>query len=774
MKKTSLLMMALVLAVGQAWAAPVDEAAARNAALQFVSNMGVPGRLRTMVPQGEMNLLHSEMSSVVINQPAYYIFDADGGFIVVAGDDRAKQILAYGDAAIDMNNIPCGLQVILNWYKQEMDYLFANPDVVLDNTMPETLRSAPESIEPLLTANWNQGEPYNNDCPKQNGAPCFTGCSCTSLSMVLYYWKYPAQITTPVAGYTLDNGVVVEELQPTTFDWDNMLDDYYPGQYTTEQGDAVAHLMRYVGQSEKMSYSTEGSGASDADILATAKSFGYDSNARILTKTTWRGTPIYSDEEWATIMLNELREGRPLVYTGYTRQSGEFAGHAFNVDGYDAIDNVYHVNFGWGGYWNGYYTLNYFGKEDYVFNIFQSMFVGLKPAGKQPAVIIDPMQLLFERIQVGDELTQSFSVNATDLTDDLTLTLNDTTGTYSIDKTRLTAVEANNGTTVNVTCNPTTPGTITAFVTISGRGIEPLRVDLISVATEPIVGDPVIIVDATEVDFGNTYNGYGKNMSIFVKGVNLSDNLYLRLDDNEPQDFSVGRTSITPAEAAEGVNVRLRFFPTAKGIQRCHLHLFSAGADSVDVKLVGNGIKTGAFLEPSESALAFESSVGQSVYKEIGVLKTDFDGWLAFNGDLTPMPYSVQGSIEGDAGFSISSMRRYTTNEGKDSVVFNIRYCPLTPGSHHAQITFTSTTMNHQAYPVTVELTGNAILIGDINGDGLLSPEDATLLSDSIIDNREEILSNPNADIDGDGVIGINDLAELLDLIGNCALQEEQ
>ena len=774
MKKTSFLIMALVLALGQAWAAPVDEAAARGAAQRFVSSMASPGRLRVALPAGELNLLYAEMSSVMANQASYYIYGIDGSFVIVAGDDRAKEILAYGDGAYNLNDIPCGMQVILNWYKQEMDYLFLNPDVVLGSTMPETLRSVPTSIEPLLTANWNQTEPYYNECPTLNGVPCVTGCSCTSLSMVLYYWKYPAQLTTSVPGYTLSNGVVAEELPPTTFDWDNMLDDYIPGQYTTVQGDAVAHLMRYVGQSEHMNYSPDGSGASDANILATAKNFGYDSNARILTKTTWRGTPIYTDEEWAALLLNELQEGRPLVYTGYCRPNGEVAGHAFNVDGYCADDNTFHVNFGWGGYWNGYYTLNYFGDEDYVFNIFQAMIVGLKPAAHQATVTVEPMQVLLEGMHVGEELTESFTVNGIDLTGDLTLALNDPTGIYSIDKTRITASEATNGATVNVTCSPAAPGTIHATVTISGSGIEPLTVDLIAVVTEAIVGDPVIVVDKTEVDFGDTYNGYGKNMSIFVKGENLTDNLYLRLENNEPEDFFVGRRIITPAEAAEGVNVSLRFFPTGRGSESCHLILTSAGADSVDVKLKGYGIKTGAFLEPSDTALTFESSVGLPVTKTIGVLKTDFDGWLAAFGDFTPIElYSVIGSLEGDDSFSISTLRNYTTDEGNDSVVFAVFYCPRTPGAHHARITFTSATINHPAYPITVELTGWAILIGDLDGDGLLTPDDVAMLTDAIINNDEEILSSPNADVDGDGVIDINDVVMLADMVRNCAYYDE-
>ena len=166
--------------------------------------------------------------------------------------------------------------------------------------------------------------------------------------------------------------------------------------------------------------------------------------------------------------------------------------------------------------------------------------------------------------------------------------------------------------------------------------------------------------------------------------------------------------------------------------------------------------------------------MGLPVTKTIGVLKTDFDGWLAAFGDFTPNElYSVIGSLEGDDSFSINTLRNYTTDEGNDSVVFAVFYCPRTPGAHHARITFTSATINHPAYPITVELTGWAILIGDLDGDGLLTPDDVAMLTDAIINNDEEILSSPNADVDGDGVIDINDVVMLADMVRNCAYYDE-
>ncbi len=128
----------------------------------------------------------------------------------------------------------------------------------------------------MQTAPWDQQEPYYNHCPVYNGQLCVTGCPATSLAMVFYYWKFPVGPVPAVSGYNnYSYGFQVEALPGTTFDWDNMIDDYRSG-YTDAQADAVAWLMRYIGQEERMDYTPQGSGAYSSDILRAVKFFGYN------------------------------------------------------------------------------------------------------------------------------------------------------------------------------------------------------------------------------------------------------------------------------------------------------------------------------------------------------------------------------------------------------------------------------------------------------------------------------------------------------------------
>lgn len=63
----------------------------------------------------------------------------------------------------------------------------------------------------------------------------------------------------------------------------------------------------------------------------------------------------HNEEEWLQLILNELNAKRAVIYNAIDTK--ENAGHSFNVDGYDG-EALFHVNWGWGGYGNGNFSLN--------------------------------------------------------------------------------------------------------------------------------------------------------------------------------------------------------------------------------------------------------------------------------------------------------------------------------------------------------------------------------------------------------------------------------
>ena len=472
MRKTILLAVLLLTAL-QGWSATIDIATAQATAQRFLLDQMISNR-KIAPGQISLELAHVERNSQVLTMPVYYIFNASNGFVIVSGDDRATAILAYGDHALDMNNLPENMRYWLSQYKSQLEYLETHPGI---QPIPRSAHRGGTTVTPLISANWSQNAPYWNECPAFGVDTCYTGCPATSLSMVFHYWKYPKQQTPAVPSYTMPSyGVVLPELEPTVFDWDNMLDDYTQG-YTDVQASAVAHLMRYIGQAEEMDYTISGSGAYGKDVLRAVKFFEYDQNAQLLFKTDDLGYANYSDSQWATLIQTELIAGRPIVYLAYDNLTG--AGHAFNVDGYDASADTYHINWGWNGRGNGYFALNAFTYQDYTFGTGQQMVIGIQPPeGYQDPRLQAYPTTLNMTAYIGKPSSTTINFKGTNLEGGVTLTLNDPDGVFAIDASTIAKEVAEAGVELNVTYTPQAVGTSTATLTCTSPEANTLTITL--------------------------------------------------------------------------------------------------------------------------------------------------------------------------------------------------------------------------------------------------------------------------------------------------------
>ena len=517
MLKKSLLIVAALVAAFQSLAAPVDVATAKATAKQYLVNQIYAGKF--MAPAAtEPVLIKTEMGKVNQEAPVFYIFNTSTTFVVVSADDRAEEVLVVGDKPLNLDRFPDGLKEMLSCYTEEIDWLLSNPDAQVEKPVSFRAPGAKAvTYGPLLTCNWDQTAPYYNQCKfTYNGTSyqCLTGCPATSASMVMYFWKWPTAQVAAISSYTEElnlsyyNSVnfTYPALSATTFDWANMKDSY-SGSYTTAQGTAVATLMRYVGQAEKMQYGTESAGGSGIlttktqQIVDMFTRFGYDSSTtRVVKKTS------YSEANWATLIQNEMAAGRPIVFMAVDNSNG---GHAFNVDGYRDSDNKYHVNFGWSGDGNAWCAMNSFGYSQwgttYNFNQGQQAVIGIKPTADYfgPMITTSEEALTMEGV-VGQATTSTFTVTGSNLTGNVTLTVSGTG--FSVSPTTISASEAAAGKTVTVTYNPTAAGTHNGTITLKSTGATNKTVSLTGTAKYG-VDAPVLAAasDITETGFTATW-----------------------------------------------------------------------------------------------------------------------------------------------------------------------------------------------------------------------------------------------------------------------------
>lgn len=185
----------------------------------------------------------------------FYVFNAEseGGFVIVAADDRVPAVLGYSEnASFDSDNLPSNVEAWLQGYTEQIKSIQESDVMPRQLTSPIKERPA---IAPLIKTKWNQESPYNEELPIWNGKRCYTGCVPTAMAQIMYYHQHPKDSTTIIPGYTtLTYDIVINELPATTFDWTNMALTY-SNTTPQEQNAAVAHLMKYFdGTSDKLFY----------------------------------------------------------------------------------------------------------------------------------------------------------------------------------------------------------------------------------------------------------------------------------------------------------------------------------------------------------------------------------------------------------------------------------------------------------------------------------------------------------------------------------------
>ena len=276
----------------------------------------------------------------------FAIYGAKGsGFIVVSRSNTFPAIIGESTHDFDSANIAPGFK----WWMENISKSLAYRDA---NNMGRTAISVSTTIYPFITTKWNQDTPYNLLCPKVGSLTHgYTGCVATAMSQILKYYNYPST-SKGSGGYStvVGNDTIVRLATiNTTYKWNNMSNTYTNNSATTPANIAVAELMRDAGYGANMEYGTTGSAATNIDATkAFANNFTYNPySLKYLMKK------LYTDDEWAQIIYNEIKNKRPILYGGSTKTN---EGHAFVFDGINTDGNV-DVNWGWGGACDGWYDI---------------------------------------------------------------------------------------------------------------------------------------------------------------------------------------------------------------------------------------------------------------------------------------------------------------------------------------------------------------------------------------------------------------------------------
>ena len=307
--------------------------------------------------------------------PSFYVVAATSGsgFVIVAGDDAIVPILAYSHtyAAPISEVLPPNFEGWLRYVDSAVRYAREH-GIKAGGVTAQRWSEAykPVAAVMLNTARWSQVPPYNNQCPLDGDAHSLTGCTQTAMAIIMRHNRWPERASGMTDAYTTKGGlnVSVRDLNHA-YDWDNMLETYVEGEYSDVEAEAVAVLMADLGHAFQAEYTAVDTGAMP-NMMSLYKNFGYSHASTIVTRNN------FNTDSWLSKLRRDIEAGHPIFYAGYT---SEWAGHAFVLDGVDAND-YFHVNWGWGGYYDGFFMIDSLTLgEEYLFDTQHWAVFGMNP-----------------------------------------------------------------------------------------------------------------------------------------------------------------------------------------------------------------------------------------------------------------------------------------------------------------------------------------------------------------------------------------------------------
>ena len=372
----------------------IDEVTAKTVASNFIYRQLKNGK--TQVLETSYISTKKDVNSFVIYANFYVFNIVDGeGFVVVSADDNVEPILGYSlEKDFEIGQIPKQVSNWLEDYSTQIGIVIENKissksatakwNNLLSNIIIKE-KALPTAVKPLLKTTWNQNPYYNDLCPTDNGVKTVTGCVATAMAQAMKYWNYPTTGTGSKTYTAGTYGSQTANFGATTYNWVNM-----PNNINSSNTE-IARLMYHCGVAIEMNYGTAASGGSSAyntydpnyptspcAHLALKDYFKYDANsiASIYKKN-------YTDQTWTDKIKSEITQARVVIFEGSSSTGS--GGHCFVADGFD-VNNFIHFNWGWGGSYNGYFSVTSLipsgtgtggGTGNYTSN--QGAVIGIKP-----------------------------------------------------------------------------------------------------------------------------------------------------------------------------------------------------------------------------------------------------------------------------------------------------------------------------------------------------------------------------------------------------------
>lgn len=331
----------------------------------------------------------------------FYVFNINGdeGYVIVSSENKIIPILAYSfEGGFNFGNMAPGQKDFLQYFDDCISIAVDEEMIISEKTSSEwdnllhyvpgsSFKQKLASPNLLKNINWDQGWPYNAQCPADVNATYTSGhvpvgCVATAMLQVMKYYNWPAVGTGSKYHPSFMNGGygnITINFANQTYNWDAI-----PNSASALVNTELGKINYHASVSVSMYWAADGSGSQTEKIETALKTyFNYSDATNYVQKSS------YTDANWKNLIKGQIDAKKPVVYSG----SSTTTGHAWNCDGYQ--DDTYHMNWGWGSAGNGYYTLDNListanpGGPEANFNQGQQMVINIYPKSGYPKYCSD-------------------------------------------------------------------------------------------------------------------------------------------------------------------------------------------------------------------------------------------------------------------------------------------------------------------------------------------------------------------------------------------------
>lgn len=293
------------------------------------------------------------ISKLTVNAKSYYSVDNEDypmyhiliegeelGFALISADKRCPEIICY---------VPKGQLSDTILYEGTSELIRMAEVGVAEKIRMRSSRERYSSdslyliseVTPLLETTWDQKKPYNA-MNETTTCPLFANED--------YNWKYPVGCQAVAVAQVL---AYYEKSLGFSINWQNLKQNPTISESEIEKAALIANYMKLIAINLDMEYDCDGGGAT----INKAQAY-LSINGVSLTNQT--------SGQFNDVAYSWLDNGNLLYLTGRELINGEDSGrHAWLADGYKKYGYhgstytyyLLHMNMGWGGNWDGYYSM---------------------------------------------------------------------------------------------------------------------------------------------------------------------------------------------------------------------------------------------------------------------------------------------------------------------------------------------------------------------------------------------------------------------------------